>query len=258
MGVYEARVISQQKLQESAYLLELHCPEIVEKAQAGQFVHLKCSETLAPLLRRPFSIHKTDAARGSLSIYYAVVGEGTYLLSKVPINEQLSVLGPLGKGFQLTKGKNVVVIGGGMGIAPMLFLAEELSKKDNKITILLGARDKEGLLVKDSFARFTNDLQLATDDGSLGHKGTVVELLKESLQDNPTMLYACGPLPMLKEVKRLSEKEGIPCQLSLEARMACGIGACLGCTCKGKGEKYYPKVCSDGPVFWAEEVDLSE
>ena len=114
------------------------------------------------------------------------------------------------------------------------------------------------MLVKDSFAELTCELQFATEDGSLGQQGTVVALFKKLLKKQTDMLYACGPLPMLKEVKELSEQEKIPCQLSLEARMACGIGACLGCTCKSKDKEYYPKVCSDGPVFWAEEVDLDE
>jgi dihydroorotate dehydrogenase electron transfer subunit len=210
------------------------------------------------VLRRPFSIHKIDYDNNLIKIYYAVVGKGTKLLQKNKADEKISVMGPLGNGFTLVEEKNVFLIGGGMGSAPLLFLAEELYKRNNKISIFLGAGSQEGLKIKDSFDDISKDVYLSTDDGSAGFHGNVIDLLNNDLSSSkkPQIIYACGPTPMLKAVKKFAETREIPCQLSLESMMACGIGVCLGCACQGEDKNYYPKVCLDGPVFWAGEVKL--
>ena len=258
MGLFQARVKSHVTVNETAFLLELSCPDIVDKIQPGQFVQLKCNDTLDPLLRRPFGVHKIDKDNGSMFIYYGVVGVGTELLKKYKVDDKLSLIGPLGNGFELKRNKDIVVIGGGMGIAPMLFLAEELYARGNRIIVVLGAGDSEGLNIRNSFASFAEDMLLATDDGSLGYHGLVTEPLKELLRDKSfDMAYACGSPEMLKGVKAIVDSANISCQVSMEARMACGVGVCLGCACKGSNNDYYPKVCIDGPVFWTEEVDLN-
>lgn len=259
MGLHQARIESHVIVNESAFLLELHCPEAVKDAYPGQFVLLQCGETFDPLLRRPFGIHKVDKKEGLLFIYYEVVGTGTYLLKKMKTGEKISMMGPLGRGFELTDNSDILVIGGGMGAAPLLFLLQELYLRHNKITLLLGAQSHEGLEIRSSFTGFAQDFYLATDDGSLGYHGFITDLLqdiqKEKLFDR---VFACGPHEMLVKVKKITEQANIPCQVSVEARMACGVGVCLGCACKGIDTNYFPKVCTDGPVFWAEEVDLND
>ncbi len=258
MGLYQANVISNDKFNNFSNIIDIYCPEIVKNAKPGQFVHLKCGDTLDPILRRPFSIHQIDYEKEILRIYYAVVGKGTQLLQKIRVNEVVSIMGPLGNGFTLVEEKNVFLIGGGMGSAPLYFLAEELNKRDNKISIFLGAGNEEGIKIKDSFNKISKDIKVSTDDGSAGFHGNVLDLLSNCLssQSKPQMIYTCGPVPMLKGIQKFAEDKDIPCQLSLESMMACGIGVCLGCVCQGKDKNYYPKVCSDGPVFWAEEVEL--
>lgn len=257
MSLHQAKIESHVKINESSFLLELNCPDAVQKASPGQFVMLQCGETYDPLLRRPFGIHKVNKKEGLLFIYYEVIGTGTNLLKNMKTNEKISMMGPMGRGFELTENQDILVIGGGMGTAPLLFLVQELNQRHNKMTLLLGAESSSGLEIRNYFADFAQDCFLATDDGSLGYHGFVTDLLQDILKEKSfNRAFACGPHGMLKEIKKITETAKIPCQVSVEARMACGVGVCLGCACKGTGIGYYPKVCTDGPVFWAEEVSL--
>lgn len=292
----QAPVLEHEKIRENIYALTIACQEIANEARPGQFVHLRCGSGFDPLLRRPLSINNIQQQEGSVTFWYQVVGKGTALLSKVKKGELLDVIGPLGHGFETAlSGKKLGVIGGGMGIAPLIFLGRELAKH-NQVEGFFGGRTRE-LLPPLTFIK-DFPFALATDDGSAGKKGLVTELLAEWLQNTqPDLLYACGPRPMLAEVVRLARRNKIALQVSLESVMACGVGACLGCTCKGTGnavheepnvhtkqnsctgqnEDAYPsstlagqnnviqehednwlKVCKDGPVFWAEEVEWDE
>jgi dihydroorotate dehydrogenase electron transfer subunit len=230
-----------------------HCailaPAIARKAKPGQFVDIKVNDTLEPLLRRPFSIHRVDAKL--VEVIYEVVGKGTEILSKKKTGDTLDVIGPLGSGF--TFKKTTILVAGGMGVAPLIFLAEKL--KEIPSLVLIGAKNKHKIICIKEFRKLGCQVKISTDDGSVGFKGKVTELLKKIL---PTMdyrvstIYACGPRPMLKEISALSKKYNVPAQISLEEHMACGIGACLGCVVKTKDA--YRRVCKEGPVFNADEI----
>lgn len=240
------------------FRLTLRAPEIAAKARPGQFVMIQTSSGYDPLLRRPLSIHQT-IGKDQVQLLYKVVGKGTRLLAAMTPGRQLNLTGPLGHGFELAGRKAICLVGGGMGIAPLYFLARELLRLANppQCIVLLGARTAAelGPLQRD-FLDLGATTHLATDDGSLGHHGYVAELLLE--HPAPQLAWtvcACGPQSMLKAVAGQCRKQGWECQVSLEATMACGIGACLGCAVPpAKLSGPYLHVCKDGPVFKAEEV----
>lgn len=217
---------------------------------------LKTGETLDPLLRRPFSIHKINND-ATIEILYKIVGKGTSLLSDFKKGADIDIIGPLGNGFKIDKKiKSHILIAGGIGIAPLLFLAQELSKdKKNRIVLFSGARHKEDILCIQDFKRLKAEIKISTEDGSIGKQGLISELFEVFLtghNESNSVVYTCGPKGMLREISRLASIKGISCQVSLEERMACGLGACLGCAADTKGG--YKYVCNDGPVFDAGEI----
>ncbi|SMB92602.1 dihydroorotate dehydrogenase electron transfer subunit [Desulfonispora thiosulfatigenes DSM 11270] len=257
MKLITAKVINQVKIAKDQFVLRLYCPDIVLAAKPGQFITLKIHEQ--PLLRRPFSIHYIDKEKGYLEIFYQVVGRTTKDLSNLSEDADVSLLGPLGNGFTLKENSKALLIGGGLGQAPLRFLATELKLLNTEVEVLLGARHEEGLKNLECFMDQTGNIHCATEDGSKGVKGFVTEVLPDIIKEfKPDIIYTCGPIPMLKAIKEIATKSQILCQISLEKTMACGIGVCLGCTCKSKNDEKYPKVCIDGPVFWAEGVDIDE
>ena len=238
--------------------LGISCRREYHEAVPGQFVMLGLSDPSAFILRRPFSIHRLIKDHGEttgIEILYKVVGNVTRLFSNCQKGDRIDVLGPLGKGFSLpeTLGRPLFLVGGGIGVAPMLFLAEFLLEKktDPKdCLIFLGGRSSEDILLGDEFKHLGMDAQVATDDGSLGQKGFVTDALETEIQKNPpAIIYACGPPGMLKRVSEISEKYAAPCQVSMETIMACGMGACMGCATSHKTEDRYLHMCLDGPVF---------
>ena len=260
MQLENGLVVSHEKLSDAEYLLTIKAAAIAGKAQPGQFVTLRVSEQIQPLLRRPISIHDVDAQQGLVLLYYHVVGTGTELLSELAPGAEISLLGPLGHGFDLEAAdKRAYVVGGGIGQAPLRYLARVLKEQGKDVVAVLGARDAEGLRAVDIYRQLGVTLKLSTEDGSLGSQGFVTSHLQDLTAEEAGVIYACGPKPMLRAVKALAEEKHIPCQVSLEEKMACGVGVCLGCTCKSTDPKApYPKVCTHGPVFWAQEVDLSD
>lgn len=260
MQLEEGRVVSHVQLAPAEYLLTLHAPDIAAKAQPGQFVTLQISEQIQPLLRRPISIHDVDADNGLVLLYYHVVGTGTELLSRLQAGDTISLLGPLGHGFDTTMAASrVYMVGGGIGQAPLRYLARVLKEQGKEVVAVMGARDAEGLKAVDFYEANGIPLKLSTEDGSLGSQGFVTDHLQNLAAERVDVIYTCGPKPMLRAVKALAEAQQIPCQVSLEEKMACGVGVCLGCTCKSSDpEAPYPKVCTHGPVFWAQEVDLND
>lgn len=222
----------------------------------GQFVMLKAGQGDDPLLRRPISIHRRT--HEGIELLYEVVGSGTSLMSAMRPGDALSLIGPLGKGFPLAaaKGRTPVLIGGGIGAAPLVFLAEQFCAAGSAPVVLLGSRSKDDLLCAADFRKTGCKVVIATDDGSCGRKGYVSCLL-EALLKKPAasagmVIYACGPRPMLNSIYALADTAGIPAYVSLEAHMACGIGACLGCIVStNEGNK---RVCKDGPVFDAQDI----
>jgi dihydroorotate dehydrogenase electron transfer subunit len=242
-------------------LLRFSSAAIAAEAQPGQFVMVRPVKFTEPLLPRPFSIHRLQGDQ--VALLFKIVGQGTRQLADLRKGDLLEVLGPLGQGFDFSADQNPILVAGGMGAAPLLFLAEawkRSQKKNQKRTLRLfiGARSKDELLGLKEFERAGAGIFAATEDGSFGRKGLVTRLLSSTLNTpSPDQtLYVCGPNPMLKAVRNWAVPNGIPCQLSLEARMACGLGACLGCVVAQKKEKAmaYVNVCQHGPVFDAREV----
>ena len=226
-----------------------------QTAVAGQFVSVYCKDK-TKLLPRPISICQIDKEKGRLRIVYRVVGEGTEEMSSYSAGDDISLIGPLGNGFMQREGKKAILIGGGIGIPPMVGLAEALKDKA-EVSVVAGYRD-ELFLTKE--LENAGKLYIATEDGSTGTKGTVIDAIKEQAVGG-NVIYACGPTPMLKAIKEYALANNIECQLSLEERMACGIGACLACVCQSKDKDAHSnvnnkRICKDGPVFLAEEVEL--
>ncbi|MBA3006617.1 MAG: dihydroorotate dehydrogenase electron transfer subunit [Proteobacteria bacterium] len=236
--------------------LTLNAPDIAAAAVPGQFVMVQTAQGLDPLLRRPFSIHQINS-EGLLQILFKVVGRGTERLAQCRTGEQLSILGPLGNGFNLGESGNACLVGGGMGIAPLLFLASRfLQQSHGGVTprVILGARNREELVpLMGDFLALGIEVLAATDDGSFGYHGLVTDVLKTLNLTSQSSVYSCGPKPMMAAVHHLCQKENIPCQVSVETVMACGMGACLGCAVPLKAGGY-AHVCSDGPVFEAGEL----
>lgn len=249
----KARIISNRRLKENYWHLEFESALIAKYADAGQFVNIRVIDGEAPLLRRPLSIHGVGAKK--IKVIYEVIGKGTQILSTRKPGEFLDIIGPLGKGFNyrslVKSSKRNVIIAGGMGVAPLVFLAQKL--KLNKPLVLIGARSRKQILCQQEFKALGCTVKLATDDGSTGFKGRVTDLLKIILEQvKPACLFSCGPQPMLKAVGQIAGDYKINAQLSLEEHMACGIGACLGCVVSTKSG--YKTVCKDGPVFSSEEL----
>ncbi|MDO4173305.1 MAG: dihydroorotate dehydrogenase electron transfer subunit [Eubacteriales bacterium] len=241
-----------QQLGDNLFALILDAPRICALAQPGQFVHITCGE--ANLLRRPISI--CQAHDGLLKIVFAVKGDGTRWLSRRSVGDVLDILGPAGHGFDLTKlGDRPVCIGGGIGVPPMLYTMQAAKANGAQPSAILGFRNKDAVILEDDFQAI-GTTYVATDDGSYGIHGFVSDVLKQHISEY-TSVCCCGPKPMLRALAEIAAEAGIPCQVSMEERMGCGIGACLVCVCSLKhtdGSTRYGHVCKDGPVFDAKEV----
>ncbi len=258
----KAKIIYNKRVNHKYLYLLIREPRIAKEASAGQFLNIKVSDNVEPFLRRPFSIHRVNGV--NIEVLYEVIGLATQILSQKKAGEYLDIIGPLGNGFDYEgrrtpacrtgrKDEERILVAGGMGIAPLMFLAGKLKK--TKAIVLIGAKTKNDILCEKEFKKLGCDVKIATDDGSRGFKGKVTDLLKRLLSTMDYRLwtiYGCGPRPMLKEISRLSKECNIPAQISLEEHLACGIGACLGCvvgTIDG-----YKRVCREGPVFKADEI----
>lgn len=246
------KIIQNQRIAEGVYDMWLEAKDMVDIAKPGQFLSLYCNDGKR-LLPRPISICEIDKDTLSIRLVYRVVGEGTKEFAQLKSGDTIECMGTVGNGFNL-EGEKALIIGGGIGIPPLLELAKQLKcEKD----IVLGYRD-DTFLDKD-FEKYGR-VYISTEDGSVGTKGNVLNLIREhSLTAD--IIYACGPIPMLRGVKEFAIENNIKAQLSLEERMACGIGACLACVCQSKDVDYHTKVnnkriCKEGPVFYADEVIL--
>lgn len=228
------------------------------QARPGQFISVY-TQNQSALLPRPISVCETDKEKGRLRIVYRVAGKGTQEFATYKSGHRIDVLGPLGNGFPIeaAKGKNVFLMGGGIGIPPMLELAKALNDAVSK-DIIVGYRNKE-LFLTDDLKKYGN-VHIATEDGSVGTKGNVMNVIEaEGLRAD--VIFACGPMPMLRAIKQYAQEKGIPAYISLEERMACGVGACLGCVVKTKEIDHHShvnnaRICTDGPVYLASEVNL--
>jgi len=311
----KGKIVDHRRITPEFYVLKIQAPEIARTARPGQFIMVRLDDLYDPLLRRPFSFSRilpprkkpgSGLAEGGFEICYQVVGRGTARMTRLRRGEKVDVLGPLGRGFWREEGRErLILIGGGIGIAPLLPWAEELKGKsggakggarESRIEILLGGKNADRLLGIREIKKMGLEPQVATEDGSLGLPGTATDLLERELlsQDHEsTVIYACGPLAMLARVAQTAEQFDVPCQVLLESRMACGVGACLGCAVKIRAEEKeeeghppspqkglcgcgedpetilreemaarisaapffrYGRVCKEGPVFRAQEI----
>lgn len=249
----DALVLSQQVIQPNIRLLTVRWPDAAHAPHAGQFFTLRAwGHGEAPFLSRPISVHKWDAQTGELEFLYQVKGAGTEKLAALQAGDSLQVAGPMGNGFDAAalaaQYQNILVVGGGIGTAPLYQLARELAAAGRKPAVCLGFTDTP--YETEKYAPLARSVKIATDSGKAGAKGFVTSLYDPADYD---LILLCGPTPMMRGAARGAAAAGTPCLCSLEARMACGIGACLGCTCKTtKGEA--ASICKNGPVFDAKEV----
>ena len=249
-----AFIVNQVILSEEIYSMWLKFPKEADVAAAavpGQFISMYCQDG-SRFLPRPISICEIDAKESMLRVVYRVVGRGTEEFAKKKAGDTIDVVGPFGNGFLKKEGKSIL-IGGGIGIPPMLALAKSLT---GKVSVVLGYRDNN-LFLEEDFEPYA-DVYISTEDGSVGTRGNVIDAIKENHLEADT-IYACGPLPMLRGVKAFAVEHNIAAQISMEEKMACGIGACLGCVCQSKDVDEHShvknkRVCKDGPVFDAKEV----
>lgn len=234
------------------YSYEISCPEVAQVAVPGQFVHIRIG---SHVLRRPISICGINKKKGTLRIVFEIRGEGTAEIAQLNKGDLVDMLAPLGHGFTVDDNfKKVVLIGGGIGTPPMLPLADAYGEK---ATAISGFRNSSAVILQEEFKATGAETILCTDDGSVGIHGFVTQPLNEMAEKGGIdAVFACGPMPMLKSIAEICKANNIYCEISLEERMACGIGACLGCACRTKrnDEEYFAHVCKDGPVFNAEEV----
>lgn len=247
------KILEATQLPSGAYSLTIETNGLAAQVNGpGRFVHVKCGEGL--LLRRPISICNWSAERDLMRLVFEVRGEGTHWLSQRKVGDSLDVLGPLGHGFQTEADGRYLLVGGGIGVPPMLGCAVHGGKES---VAVLGFRSAKNVMLLEEFSKACNgNVRLATDDGSLGHHGFVDALVRQELErdHNFTAVLACGPKPMLRNVARVAEEFGVPCQVSMEERMGCGVGACLVCACDmADGTRKH--ACKDGPVFDSKEVD---
>jgi len=247
------KLIQKQEIAPNIFDFVVECP-VAPSAQPGQFLHVKCGGTA--YLRRPISI--CDAWDDKLRFIFEVRGEGTKLLSQFRIGETIDILGPLGRGFDLDLSKDdgdIILVGGGIGTFPLLLLARELELRVKKPIAILGYRTKELVTLTAEFEAVCKEVKITTDDGSFGTHGFVTEVLADMAKSGKVgAVYTCGPFGMMKAVAGIANKHNIPAQVSMEERMACGIGACVTCTCSVAG--YNARVCKDGPIFNAKDVDF--
>lgn len=259
----KCRILEHQKVTPDCYRITLASNYIASHAKPGQFVNVKCADASDPLLRRPLSIHQIYDK--TFSLLYRVVGKATHLLSQYNVGAEIDVLGPLGNGFNIQPDKQIhVLVGGGIGAAPLLALASKLQSqnpksKKNAIYVLLGSGTHGDVLCETEFKNITDQVLVSTDDGSYGKKGLISDVLIDVINNlitthnlPLTTIYSCGPHPMLHAIADIAYQKQIECQLSMEAYMACGIGTCLGCVIQTRGG--YKKVCDEGPIFDAKEI----
>ena len=252
-------VVSQKQIGTGIYDLIIQTKEIAAAAKAGQFVSVYSNDA-SKLLPRPISLCGIDRKAGTLRLVYRVTGEhtGTEEFSRLQAGDTVKIMGPLGNGFTVEKGKKAFLIGGGIGVPPMLQLAKEMKDAGENFQIVMGYRDA-GTFLLDEFKE-QGESFVATEDGSVGTKGNVLDAIRENHLE-ADVIYACGPTPMLRALKAYAEEQNMTCYVSMEERMACGIGACLACVCNSTEKDAHSnvknkRICKEGPVFNAKEVEL--
>lgn len=271
LGIVKAR----EELAPGYVRLRLAFKAVAERAQPGQFVHVhpvpvglpdasrdvpSPRRRLDPFLRRPFSIHDVDRSLDEFEILFKITGRGTRELAEVHVGDALDIIGPLGNGFSAPAGYDcIILVGGGIGVAPLVFAAKDFAGH-HAMVALMGGRSANDILCADNFEAAGAKVHIATEDGSLGFKGQVTDLLVSLLSRGLCgVILACGPMPMMQKLAEISRVAGLPAFLSLEDRFGCGLGACLGCAVQvvePDGSRRYMRLCREGPVVEAQRVDF--
>lgn len=253
----ECKIVENRHISGKTFILKVEAPQIAKNTKAGQFVMIKptLNDYYDPLLRRAFAI--ADVEGDVITLFYDVYGKGTKFLTTRKEGDSISILGPLGNNLFPENYDNYIVVGGGIGFAGVSLFLKEIIKKGAKYTALYGARKKEDLSMIQWINQNNIDVIYYTDDGSFGKKGLITQDLEEIIDKNPDApLIVCGPKPMMKAVSKVAISKNRECYLSLESRMACGIGICVGCVVKDVSKDNYVRVCYEGPVFEAKEIEL--
>ena len=255
--VEQVEIVTKEQLTKDIFKFAILSEKMSNVALPGQFLEIRVNDDIEPFLRRPISIYKIDKEKNQLEFIFQVKGKGTKILAQKQIGDKISVIGPLGKGsFKWENCKKIAIIGGGIGIFPLYELARQASQNANIVTYL-GFRSKDFVVLEEEFSKVSDKLVITTDDGSYKENGFAIDFLKKDCEkDKPDCIFACGPLPMLKAVRDFAIENQIPAQVSLEERMGCGIGICLGCAVKNKKTDGYEHVCKDGPVFNVNDVEF--
>ena len=257
-----AELVDKKEIIAGIYKFSVKADEIVQLSRPGNFIEIRVTEGIDPFLRRPISIYNLDKENGILEFIFQVKGKGTNILSKKKIGDKIDIIGPLGFGtFNFDKFDKVIILGGGIGIFPLYELSKQAKQKGKVVHAYLGFRNKELVMLEKEFKEVTNNLTICTDDGSYGEKGFVIDKLAKDMENEKfECIFACGPTPMLRAVKKYAEENGISCQVSLEERMGCGLGVCLGCAVKKANSPAdapeYFHVCKGGPVFNSKDVEF--
>ncbi len=262
MELETARLIRKENFSPEIFVFDLASKAVARKAQPGQFVQIRVNSSFDPFLRRPFSV--ASVSSDTFRIVFRIRGKGTKILSQLNEGDDVEVLGPLGNPFPLFDERDIIMVGGGVGIAPLFFLAQKLAPK-NRLQFFFGARNRTELIMLKDFKKLTKNIAIATEDGSFGKKGKVTDLFSPKLQppgllamEEPStlvkpLIFACGPLPMLKVLQ--SSFVSIPVYGFLEERLGCGTGLCFGCAVKKKTGGYL-RLCKEGPVVNLNEIEL--
>ncbi len=261
MKTLKCEIVANKKYGDKIFKIEVFSPYICKNAIPGQFVNVRCSSpgSYDPLLRRPFSIYEVDKRFNVFSLLYLIKGKGTFFLSSLQKGEEIDVVGPLGNGIKDYKDhKDFLLIGGGIGVAPLCFLAKELIENGKNVFFIAGFRDNTFYFWEKDLIKILRNYTLFTEDGSIGEKGVPSDYIRLRLSDFKNhFIYTCGPVDMLKNIQAILSGRKIRAYAIMEEKMACGIGACMGCAIKisdNMGGFYYLKACSDGPVFDLLEV----
>ncbi len=257
-----ATLIDKSEIIKDVYHFKVKAEKIVNEAKPGNFIEIRVNENTEPFLRRPISIYNLDKEKGILEFIFQVKGKGTKILAEKQKGDLIDIIGPLGFGtFKLKDYKNILILGGGIGIFPLYELAKQAKKEGINVNTYLGFRNKEFVMLEEEFDKVSNKLTITTDDGSYKEKGFAIDFLEKDIEKQKIdCIYACGPLPMLKAIQKLANETKIECQISLEEKMGCGLGVCLGCAVKKanspKDNPEYFHVCKGGPVFNSRDVEI--
>lgn len=259
----ECKVLKNEQISKDSYVMEIKYPsEFISEIKSGQFLQIKATDDNSLLFKRPFSISFVDIENSFVRIFYRVIGKNTKALARLNNDDIVSVISPLGNSFDLSSAGIHLLVGGGMGVAPLYQLAKDLKVDEKEVHSFIGFKTKDEVVYEKELSSFSDSLTVSTDDGSYGEKGFVTNAVRDFILgkgfDGEVIVHSCGPKPMLKSLyNAVKDIKNVKCYVSLEENMACGIGACIGCVIKtkeGDDDFKYRRVCKEGPVFNAEDI----